>query len=189
MKELHEKLLKLNGKTHEMSVTMDVDLGSRFLAKLALGLGCLFLNENYKRSADASLLRQFMWSRKKEERDKIPIHGSGFFSAERMKEVISHLNWDGGHIINLMAIGDSLALYTNFYGQNGSLMQISNDPSHWKGKINESMLFIILPEMQKYVGPISMIEFIGHKYSDYKNSDMLQLESDIANIPPNPPLG
>jgi len=189
LKDLHKELLSLNGKMLEMTVSMDVDLGNRFLAKLALGLGCIFLNETYKTSHDASLLRNFMWAKKKEDRDKIPIHGSGFFNSDRLKEVDTYLKWEGGHIINLMVIGDSLVLYANFYGQNGNLIQISSNKSAWEGKINESMLYIIMPEMQRFVGPIHMAELIAHRESEYKCNEILKLEIEIAKIPSNPPLG
>jgi hypothetical protein len=186
---LHKELLSLQGKEHKVTVTMDIGLGDRFLAKLALGLGCIFLNETFKTSEDASLLRNFMWTKKKEERDKIPIQGSGFFNSEKMKEVDEFLKWEGGHTINLMKIEDSLILYANFYGQSGNVIKITNNKSHWKGKINESMLFIVMPEMQRFVGPINMAELLAHRGSDYKNSEILKLENEIANIPPNPPLG
>ena len=99
------------------------------------------------------------------------------------------MKWEGGHIIHLMTNHNTLALHTNFYGQQGSLIQVTSNKSHWEGKINESMLFIIMPEMQRYVGPIHMAELLAHRNSDYKNSEILKLENEIANIPPTPPLG
>ena len=188
LKELHNKMKSLNGATHEVTTIMDVDLGNRFLAKLALGLGCHFLNESYKTSEDASLLRKFMWAKKKEDRDKILIHDSGFLNSET-KTFDEFLKWDGGHIINLMVSDNRLVLYTNFYGQQGSLIQVTSNKSHWEGKINGSMLFIIMPVMQRYVGPIHMVELLAHRISDNKNSEILKLENEIANIPPTPPLG
>lgn len=188
LEELHQKLWSLQGKEHAMSFSVDIDTGNRFLAKMAIGLGSIFLHDDFKTSEDADLLRKYLWTKEKSERDKIPIHGSGFMSGSEMNRVDQFLKWEGGHVINLLAIGESLALYTNFYGARGSIIQVSNNKSHWKGIIEESMMFIVVPEMQTYVGPIHMAELIAHKNSDYKNDELSQLEADMASIPHLPPF-
>ena len=105
-----------------------------------------------------------------------------------MKDVDQFLKWVGGHVINLLVVGKSLSLYTNFYGERGTIIRVSNNPRHWDGFIQESMMYIVVPEMQTYVGPIHMAELIAHKNSDYKNKELLRLEADMASIPPLPPF-
>jgi len=188
LKDIHNKLLDLQDKTHEITFSMGMDTGNRFLAKLALGLGSIFLHDSFKTSEDANILRKYLWTREKEERDKIPIHGSGFLGNEELKNIDQFLKWDGGHVINLMSLKDNLVLYTNFYGINGSVIQISKNKEHWKGLIDESKMFIVVPELQKYVGPINLSELIAHKTTDYKNEEILRLEEEMTNIPPLPPF-
>lgn len=188
LKELHDKLWDLQDKAHEITFSMDIDTGNRFLAKLALGLGCIFLHDSFKTSEDAAILRKYLWTKEKEERDKIPIHGSSFIGGGEMKNVNQFLKWEGGHVINLISLRETLALYTNFYGANGSVIQISQNKEHWKGIVNESMMFIVIPEMQRFVGPIHMAELLGHRNSDYKNEELLKLEEEMASIPPLPPF-
>ncbi|ANE51085.1 HNH endonuclease [Flavisolibacter tropicus] len=186
--DLHARLWEMQGKQHAMTFTIDVDLGNRFLAKLALGLGCIFLHDSFKTSEDASLLRKFMWTKDREERDKIPIHGSGFIGGDGFENIDSFLKWEGGHVINLLIADNKLLLYSNFYGARGSLIQVTQNKTHWQGKIDESKMFIIMPEMQRCIGPIHMAHLLAHRTSDYRNEDIASLEAEIASLPSLPPF-
>lgn len=189
LRELLNLIRSLNGKEHKNSFRVDIDTGNRFIAKLALGLGCIYLKDEYKVSPDAELLRKVMWTKDHNERKKIPVHGTGLLGGgESMKNINELLKWEGGHVIYLMQVGDTLALYTNFYGQNGSIIQVTENRNHWDGILNRGIIYVVIPERQKCVGPILLEEFVGHKYSDFKNQKLTELENDLANIGPLPPF-
>lgn len=189
LNELVQKIKSMNGKEHKNNFKVDIDTGNRFIAKLALGLGCIFLKEEYKTSSDAELLRKAMWTKNYKERRKLKIHGSGFLGGgENMKNVNELLRWDGGHVIYLMHVGDSLALYTSFYEQNSSIIQITENRNHWEGALDKGVVYVVIPERQKCVGPISIEDFIGHRYSNFKNKHLTELEQDLATVEPLPPF-
>ena len=113
LKDLLSKIRSLNGKEHKNTFKVDIDTGHRFLAKLALGMGCLFLKDEYKTSSDAELLRKLMWTRDHKERRKLQIHGTGFLgNHENMKNINESLKWDGGHVICIMQVVQPLCLET-----------------------------------------------------------------------------
>ena len=53
--------------------------GTRFLAKVALGLGHIFLRPAFATSGAADLLRSLIWQRSSDVRAEIPGEGSDFF--------------------------------------------------------------------------------------------------------------
>lgn len=188
LEELHQRLWEIQGRQHSMSFSVDAYTGNRFLAKMALGLGSIFLHDSFKQSSDADLLRQYMWTKDNDERNKIPIHGSGLMNGSDLKQIDEFLKWEGSHVIGLFENNDQLSLYTNFYGWKGSLIQISRHKEHWAGIIKGSKIYIVVPEMQKYVGPIRMIDLVAHKNSPNKNPLLSELEAEMAAIPPLPPF-
>src|SRR5262249_27724892 len=78
--DLHKKLKASKGVEHKTTGRVSIDYGSRFLAKLALGLGGIFLDPSFRRSESADLLRKFLWTRKLEDRQKIPFRGRNFIA-------------------------------------------------------------------------------------------------------------
>lgn len=181
LKNLHTTLWNMQGKQHDVSVQFSIDFDTRFLIKIALGLGSIFLHDEFKESEDANLLRRCMWTRDRKEREG-KLHGVGILGGNQMDFIKKVLNYEGGHVINFMIIDGRLALYTNFYGQLSSLIQVTNNLNHWKGIINENMLFIVMPEMQKVVGPLSTEEFISHKTGFKLNTELSEIEKVIGAI-------
>jgi|GEM_PF-1488173 hypothetical protein len=189
LNELLVKIRSMNGKEHTSNVTMDIDTGNRFMAKLALGLGCLFLKGEYKTSTDAELLRKLIWTRDAKERQKLPVHGTGFLSGtDTLKDLNEKMKWEGGHILFLTHAEESLALYANFYGQGGSLIQVTENKNHWSGVFERAIIYIIIPERQKCVGPIHFEDYIRHKFSNYKNQQLTELEEDLKSVGALPPF-
>jgi hypothetical protein len=47
----------------ELEIVRDTSCGHRFLVKLAIGFGALFLNECFRTSPDADVLRSCLWNK------------------------------------------------------------------------------------------------------------------------------
>lgn len=187
---LHNELKNMQGQSHKNRVLIGIDTGERFLAKLALGIGSILLNDSFRQSKSADLLRKFMWTKDIDERRKIPIHGTSFIvNNEGMKNINEFLKWNGGHVIMAMNIKGSLVLYTNLYEENSAVIQISDEPEHWTGRINEGVCYIIVPGLQKSVGPISLTELIAHKHEPtYTNDELQELETLMSKFDQLPPF-
>lgn len=180
LEDLHKKIRSISGNNHEISFKIRLDYGDRFLAKIALGIGCKLLNNSFISSESASMLRKFMWTKDAEERNKIPVSGASFLKGEfgKLNQILC---WPNGHIVALIVSLDSLYLFTSFYGNQNATIKISSEPEHWKGKIqNEGIVYAIAPGLQRYVGPKNLSTFIAHKFEpDCLDKDLSNLEIEM----------
>jgi hypothetical protein len=185
--DLHLKLKGLSGKMHKGSIEMGVDYGDRFLAKVALGLGTIMLKPSFINSDSAQLLRAFMWTKDRNERKKIPLGSTGFLG-ELNDNFKRFMSWPSGHIIALITTGNLLSLYVSFYEHQCAIIQVSAEPEHWNGIITQSIVFVIIPGLQRYVGPKNMASYIGHKIEpSIKDPDLCNLENEMSNVIELPP--
>lgn len=174
---------------YKLNMVLSQNYGDRFLAKLALGLGSIFLKKTFKKSESADLLRNFMWTKSSEKRSKIPLPGKGFSSkifSDGMRKI---MKWSGGHILYILPQNDRLFLYTNFYDMQEGLVLISSEPEHWKNTIVDSyggIIYVITPFLQNYVGPKEFAKYINHKNGN-SDKDLLRLENDMRNNKDVPP--
>ncbi len=187
LKSMHDKLIAIQGREHEVKPSIDIYLGDRFLGKFALGIGSILLNESFGQSESAGLLRRLMWTKKTEDRKRLPIYGAGFIRNSG-NELNNILNWENGHVIAITINENGLSLYVNFYEKNSAVILITNEEEHWKNKIDKSICYVIVPGLQAAVGPIEMEEFIAHKINvSYENQELKELEermSEYNDLPP-----
>ena len=179
---LHDELKSLCGQEHSADFSLTIDYGDRFLSKIALGFGTLFLDESFQDSESANKLRQYMWTKRREDRRNLGIHGSSFFSehVERLRQI---LKWPSGHVIHMMSTGDKLALYISIFEYQAAIIEISSDFKHWENIVDDDgMLFIISPSLQKYVGPIGFSDLVAHNNDpNRKHPDLVDLENIMNN--------
>jgi len=143
---------------------------ARFLGKLALGFGALFLGEPFISSTTAGRLRTFLWGRTAELRSDAEIHGSGFFDPIH-QEGRDVMGWKPGHVFIMMPAGDSLGLNCYFYGAQGAAVEITADPAHWREHIpNEGAIYVVSPSRQKFSGPHTLSEFVAAKLGGAKSN-------------------
>lgn len=186
--ELHEGLRRMAGQTHELNTITGIHYGDRFLAKIALGIGSLLLGESFVTSQSADLLRRFMWTKNAEERSEIPIHGTSFFG-ERVGALTNIMNWPGGHLLHISQVENRLVLYASFYDIQQALITISYEPEQWSGILNEGLVYVIAPGLQKYVGPKNIGSFIAHKFEpDCPDQELSVLEAEMSQYSRLPPF-
>lgn len=185
---LHGRLQSMSGQTHNINTVFGVHYGDRFLAKIALGIGSLLLKESFITSHSADLLRRFMWSKNAELRSEIPIPGSSFFG-EKIGTLNNIMNWPGGHLLHISQVANQLMLYVSFYDIQKAVIRISSEPEQWDGVVNEGLIYVIAPGLQKYVGPKNIGSFIAHKFeSDCSDPDLTELEAEMGQYNQMPPF-
>lgn len=185
--ELLKTLESMRGESHHMQLQISIDGETRFLAKLALGMGHLFLAPSFSSSPDAKILRDMMWARTREERANIPMRGSGFLGQGDFtgKEFLS---WREGHVLTLLPVGGTIALHASFYGKQCATIQISENPEHWAGRgLENGVVYVVSPGLRRCVGPISLSDFLAHHLDQAKCEALIQLEREIESVPPLPP--
>ncbi len=186
--DLHKELKSKAGQFHQLQFSINIDFGHRFLAKMALGCGVLFIEPQFIKSVDASKLRSFMWERNPQNRANIQVFGTTFLN-EELKPLQQLLGWDAGHIILILPINNKLLLTLILYGEHSATIEICSELNLWKEKINENgIIFVIAPGFRKYVGPISFQEYIAVKTNLISISHPLKdLFNDINSIGSLPP--
>jgi HNH endonuclease len=187
--ELYQKLRALNGLQHQTTGRVSIDYGSRFLAKLALGLGGLFLDTSFRGSESADLLRKFLWTRKLEDRQRIPFRGRNFISDPdpNFARMAEFLSWPGGHLVMMLPRGRFFMMYAKFFDGESATGLISNEPEHWRKVNEEGVVFIISPGLRKCVEPITLTAFILHRTGQLIASSLSELE-DEEKVNPLPPF-
>ena len=190
MKELHGKLKSIQGKTHNNTFAVGINFADRFLCKLALGIGSFILNPEFKESPSADLLRKGMWTKARTDRELLPIRGTGFLGNKNtMSNLDDIFKWTGGHSIVIMKAQSQLAMYTNFYEVNSAVIQISDEPQHWEGKVEEGLIYVISPSLQKAVGPLDLTDYIAHRVEPQLICKPLQdLENEMNKFGDLPPF-
>ncbi len=168
-----------------ISVTIDAEL--RFLGKLGLGLGHLFLKTGFSSSSDAQNLRDLMWARTRDQRGNAKVRGAGVFGGidASLKRLLC---WEAGHLVCLQLIPEGIALFTNFYGEQTATLQISTSTEFWREDYPErGIVFVVVPGLRRFVGPLSIEDFVSHKIGVAKNAELVALEESTpghSDLPP-----
>jgi HNH endonuclease len=190
--ELLNLQLKLKqAMKHEIpvQVVLGAHYGDRFLAKLGLGFGSLFLNESFVSSPEAQTLRNFMWQRDPSIRESIPLRGMPFLN-ERMGQdtIANYMKWSGGHFIYFGNNGNHIYLFVSIYESQNAGIVITENPDHWRGGLNQrENVYVVTPSLQKYVGPLSLGRYISHKQGLHPHTELEALEDEMTRCQKLPP--
>lgn len=185
---LHGTLNGIREDQHHVQIAITIGYEARFLAKLALGLGHLFLDPSFISSDEAQLLRDMMWERSSKAREGIPVRGSGFLG-EGNAALGDLISWPTGHLVGLLPIGQDLTLYTRFYNHQTSVIKVTGEPKHWKNVIPDTgIVFAVNPGLRSFFGPMSAREFIAHQQGVATISGLTKLAERASQTSPLPPV-
>ncbi len=151
------RIRELNGAAHECELVLDHDMGSRFLAKVVLGLGALLLGDDFVASRGAQNWRELLWAKTREERVGLPVYGSGFLDGGSVASRNPFAVWPAGHVLTMLPISGLLALRIVFYGQHAATVRVSDEPYLWKDVVgHDGLVHLIAPHSQSHSGPHSL---------------------------------
>ena len=178
--ELMKGHLKINFRHY-------IDYDQRFMAKFALGMGCIHLND-FIQSEDAERLRQYMWEESPEKRAEYMLRGKP--TLKEMPNAFNELmSWPPGHTILLMPIGKTLIVCIYLFGQMSFIMEVSRKKAQWAGVIDsDGIAYFVSPSNQRALGPISYAEYLAVKTDNYINDDIITFLSKYGAKPAQPPF-
>jgi hypothetical protein len=164
--------------------TIDPHAGEPFAAKLALGLGSIFLGDDFQRSEDASALRAFMWGQ------EVQLHGLPPFSLGRNPgQMVETFAWKECHTIFLQPIGSSLSLVAVLYGQHPLALPITDDPELWQGKLRDGgRAWVVAPRLRRFAGPASVPAMLIDMQQKTPTGPLASLDALLKAQPPLPPV-
>jgi len=188
LSELHQRLKGMYGKEHDAIFQIDKHQGERFLAKIALGLGSLVLNDSFWASQSAKLLREYLWQKDWRKREQMGLRRTGWIGGER--RLSDFLKWPSGHILTLLVRNQMLFLNAHFYEMQAAIIVVSEEPKHWECKIadDDGIIYVISPGLRTFIGPRKLATLIDYKLglNSEATSEFRDLESRVraSVLPP-----
>ena len=88
----------------------------------------------FRSSSSADLLRDFLWTKRLEERQRIPVRGRNFLAGEdrNFRNLAAFLRWRGGYLLLMLPKAGYLVLYAAFFEGQAATIAVSNEPQHGK---------------------------------------------------------
>ncbi|CAM2008981.1 HNH endonuclease [Acanthopleuribacter pedis] len=165
-RQLVETLREKMNQEHHVRISMEEGFEQRFLAKVALGLGFQIFGEKFLNSSYATSLRNAFWEKDFKERQAKGVIFKSRLRQEDCPSALKELFWPGAHTIWLIPSGQYLILGIFLFGSEFYAVVISDEPEVWRGSELTSGIngFIVVPQIDKFVGPISSSEFLAHQH-------------------------
>ena len=181
-----EQLNNLQGNSHKSKVAVTDGFDQRFLAKLALGLGVNFFGNQFLSAPYAISLRNAMWEKNITKRQGYGVKFYKYFNDEKKLNDIFAI--EGAHTILLYPIKDELFLVTFLYGRKMIMIPICPDKTLWNSFTANGSIFIAAPQIQFFVGPIDLVDFIAFKGGVHNIPELTNLQSRIFDVSKLPPI-
>ncbi len=185
-------LAAMNGQEHRVKTVIFTDAPDRFMAKVTLGFGALFLAPSFSTSPAANKLRSALWTRSAAEREKIRLRGRKFLGeADPLKWLV---NLPGCHTVAGLTSGNHFMLLLRMGETEAYAMEVSDEPAHWAGTPAErGIVFVIAPGFRSCVGPLTQQDLVFDYCSrtDPKHGPHPELEAlrcRLQSPPPRPPM-
>ena len=188
LSELHQRLKRMYGKEHDAIFQIDQHQGERFLAKIALGLGTLVLNDSFRASQSAKLLREYLWQKDWRKREQMGLRRTGWLGGDR--KLSDFLKWPGGHVLTLLVRERMLFLNAHLYEMQTATIVVSDEPKHWQREIadDDGVIYVFSPGLRSFVGPKRLADFIEHKLGSNSGAtaEFRELETRVRTsvLPP-----
>jgi hypothetical protein len=155
------------------------------MSKLALGLGYTLLGDAFLHGAYAQCLRNCTWEQDVEKRQNLGVH---FY--QEYHEIDSTMELfciPGAHSVLLFPSSEGLHLIILPYGKHIFRILLSDMPDLYKPIVGEGQVYILCPEAEISIGPISLPDYVMH-YHGYSSIDELDFlksrRNDLSLLPP-----
>ncbi len=173
----------LTGEVHVESV-ISVDFSTRFLVKLALGVGREVGGEAFLNAAYTRQLTKALWERDFETRQTIAIRGSGFFGGLGKALRSARLKWTGGWVLILMLIeGKACIVIVTPSGEAMNIL-VSDDPeviSNTSLFGDDGQVYLAVPAASEAIGPIPWLEYLAFMLEGTDHAELRRLHDLRGN--------
>jgi hypothetical protein len=159
-----ERILAMPNKK-QTQVAINVAFDHRFMAKLALGLGCNLFGTAFAISEYGNSLRGLMRGKTHEERAAFDIRGLNFLDGAK-DSTSEYVAFKGGYTLLILAPRDEMILSVNFPSGRPIHIVMANDPALWSdARFNlyrEGAVFVIVPQVERFAGPLRLAPYVSH---------------------------
>lgn len=169
-------------------VQIRADSDHRFLAKVALAVGCQLFGSDFTSHPHGHDLRKAFRQPDVKRRREIPIKGTGYFAANKNSD-LQVLAWNGAWLLILQVIDGKLALLVVTPSGRTMGIQITDDKeltARLSGEYRDGNIWMTVPSLGKAIGPLSLPDYIAHRTQIISNAELASIESsriDPSSLP------
>jgi hypothetical protein len=177
------------GKKVRAELVIQIDAGSRLLAKLGLAVGCKLFGAEFGVHKQGATLRRFFREANAQRRGSIPVHGTGYF-AEATASVLDTLAWGGGWVLILQILDGKLSLAVITPSGRRMVVMITDDPllvDTLDPSYREGVVWITIPTLGEAIGPLSLPNYVAHITRSILHPALVAAEAariDPSKLPP-----
>ena len=175
----------------EAKVPIRIDFAERFMCKLALGLAFKILGSGAMETPYVNELRRGLWTSDFQERQSLRIRGKNFWDQPDDKRAFQLIHWPGAWMISLNAFPDGLAITVITPGGHHLGILATEGHEGWRSSAGPAyghgQVYLVVPQRQKVVGPLPMIEYSSFKAGIGRSvalEELKALEVDPSDLPP-----
>ncbi|WP_434794538.1 hypothetical protein TPDSL_15770 [Terrisporobacter petrolearius] len=184
---LHDILNEKVKQKNELEFSTSLHANDRFIFKTVLGMGGVFLKDEFILNEEADRLRKAMWGKTNDEIKDLEVSGSSFYT-EKNESLDKYLSMNNCHLIALIRIDGGIAIHISLFGDMSSTVMLTKKSDLLKANINDfGIVYVIAPGLNKCIGPIDLENFIGYKNDCGGDKRLYDLEAEINNVPELPP--
>lgn len=179
-----------NGDHIHSQFSINTHSDGRFLSKLALGIGHNIFGRKFINESYANTLRASFREADAEKRYKLNVRGTGYFNGLDISGFSDVLRWPGGWQITLRLLEKKLVLIVMTPTGEMMAIQITDNPmlvDRLDSNYFEGFSWVVVPAVQKAVGPLSYPEYVAHMIGAESNAELNGLEclrGDSSKLPP-----
>jgi hypothetical protein len=170
-------------------ILIRIDLGTRLLAKLALGLGRELLGDAFLDTTYAGHLRTALWERNFEARQNIPVRGSGYLAGLDAAPGLEFLCWPGGWVLTIWRMRSDLVLVVGTPSRKLMTVVISDQTDLFAGlggRFDDGEVFVTIPALGRAIS-MPLPEFLAHQLGSIHHAELMTISAarhDPALLPP-----
>lgn len=178
-----------DGTSIRAQVVVGMDSEHRFLAKLALGIGCKLFGARFGEHSEGALLRTAFRMPDLEKRKGVPIMGAGYFAGTPMS-ALDVLSWSGAWVLIVQLLDGALALSVVTPSGRRMTIKVTDDSALTASlpqDYRDGVVWITVPTLGVAVGPMPLPDYAAHKMQVVTHAELAAIEAariDPATLPP-----
>ena len=173
-----------------VQMAASLDLGSRFLCKIALGIGSQLLGEDFVSSPYANVLRSGLWERNAAKRQSLPVKGQGFHGQTELGDLEKRLSRPGAWSLLLIVTQSGLALSSGAPSGRTMTILVCDDPiliAQLDQSYEVGQYWVTVPVIKTACGPLALPDVLAHVTKTISNTELQALDQQVRDPNDLPP--
>ena len=177
---LFDSLAKKEKQHSQLKIQIGFE--ERFMAKLARGIGYKLFGEAGLDSTVGKRNLAAMWEKDHAKRAALlagtPLFGATAHDLQGMTAI------DGAYTVLIMVTGDRCIMAVSLPSGRMFSILLVDEPALWAGPeftdYRHGVIHVIAPQIDTFIGPMWLPDFLAHKTGDIENTELAKLEKRRA---------